>query len=134
LSVKREVVSGPVCRVARNCLWRLFGSVFLLLLIACVNIVALLLAVEADRQHELSVRFSLGVSRIVLIAQLLTETFLLASIGATLGLFVASGASHVFRSLAADLPRLEEIHLDWRIVIYSLVCSAVVTLICGLLP
>jgi len=128
-SLKETIVGG-----ARKSLWLLFGSVSLLLLIACVNIVALLLARAAHRQHEISVRFSLGASRTVLIAQLLTETFLLASIGATLGLFVASGASHVFRSLAADLPRLEEIHLDWRIVIYSLVCSAVVTLLCGLLP
>lgn len=128
-SLKETIVGG-----ARKSLWLLFGSVTLLLLIACVNIVALLLARAAQRQHEISVRFSLGASRTTLIAQLLTETFLLALIGAGVGLFLAGAASRVFRSLAADLPRLEEIRLDWRIVVYSLACSMVVTLVCGLLP
>jgi putative ABC transport system permease protein len=128
-SLKETIVGS-----ARKSLWLLFGSVTLLLLIACVNIVALLLARAAQRRHEISVRFSLGASRTTLIMQLLTETFLLALIGAGVGLFLAAAASKVFRSLAADLPRLEEIHLDWRIVAYSLACSMVVTLVCGLLP
>ena len=119
---------------ARESLWLLFGSVSLLLLIACTNIVALLLARGTQRQHEISVRFSLGASRRALILQLLTETFVMALFGASLGLVVASGASRVFRSLAGDLPRVEEIHLDWRIVLYSLVCAVLATLLCGLFP
>src|SRR6266853_4936775 len=119
---------------ARESLWLLFGSVSLLLLIACTNIVALLLARGTQRQHEISVRFSLGASRRALILQLLTETFVMALIGASLGLVVASGTSRVFRSLAGDLPRVEEIHLDWRIVLYSLVCAVLATLLCGLFP
>ena len=106
----------------------------MLLLIACTNIVALLLARGTQRQHEISVRFSLGASRRALILQLLTETFVMALMGASLGLVVASGASRVFRSLAGDLPRVEEIHLDWRIVLYSLVCAVLATLLCGLFP
>ena len=89
---------------------------------------------SAQRQQEISVRFSLGASRGALIAQLLTETFLLALIGSGLGLFLAAAASDIFRSLAAQLPRVEEIHLDARIVLYSLACSVVVTLLCGLVP
>ncbi len=118
----------------RRSLWILFGSVSLLLLIACTNIVALLLARAMQRQHEISVRFSLGASRTALVTQLLTEAFVLAFIGAALGLFVAGGAASVFRSLAVSLPRVEEIRLDGRIVIYSLACSVVATLLCGLLP
>jgi putative ABC transport system permease protein len=76
----------------------------------------------------------LGAPRGALIAQLLTETFLLALIGSGLGLFLAAAASDIFRSLAAQLPRVEEIHLDARIVLYSLACSVVVTLLCGLVP
>jgi putative ABC transport system permease protein len=127
--LKEETVGG-----VRESLWLLFSSVSLLLLIACTNIVALLLARGTQRQHEISVRFSLGASRRALILQLLTETFVMALIGALLGLLVAGGASRVFRSLAGDLPRVEEIHLDWRIVLYSLVCAVLATLLCGLFP
>ena len=127
--LKERTIGG-----VRSSLWILFGSVSLLLLIACTNIVALLLARGTQRQHEISVRFSLGASRRALILQLLTETFVMALIGGSLGLLVAGGASRVFRSLGGELPRVEEIHLDWRIVVYSLVCAVLATLLCGLLP
>ncbi len=134
LSVGIEPLKETTIAESRRSLWLLFGSVTLLLFIACTNIVALLLSRSAQRQHEISVRFSLGAPRGALIAQLLTETFLLALIGSGLGLFLASAASDIFRSLAAQLPRVEEIHLDTRIVLYSLACSVVVTLLCGLIP
>lgn len=127
--LKEETIGG-----VRSSLWILFGSVSLLLLIACTNIVALLLARATQRRHEIAVRFSLGASRAAVVMQLLTEAFVLAFMGATLGFFVAGGASGVFRSLAKDLPRLEEIRLDGRIVLYSLACSVVATLLCGLFP
>jgi len=119
---------------ARGSLWMLFGSVSVLLLIACTNIVALLLARGAQRKHEISVRLSLGAPRFVVVCQLLTESFVLALTGALIGLLVAGAASNVFRSLAKDLPRVEEIHLDGRIVVYTLACSVLVTLLCGLFP
>jgi predicted permease len=127
--LKETTVEG-----VQRSLWILFGSVSLLLLIACTNIVALLLARAAQRQHEIAVRFSLGAPRAAIVTQLLTETFVLALAGGGLGLLVASGASNVFHTLARNLPRVEEIHLDARIVLYSLVCSVVVTLLCGLFP
>jgi putative ABC transport system permease protein len=134
LSVGIEPLKETTIADSRRSLWLLFGSVTLLLFIACTNIVALLLSRSTQRQHEISVRFSLGAPRGALIAQLLTETFLLALIGSGLGLFLAAAASDIFRSLAAQLPRVEEIHLDARIVLYSLACSVVVTLLCGLVP
>src|SRR6266436_2618311 len=134
LSVGVESLKETTIGNSRRSLWLLFSSVTLLLFIACTNIVALLLSRSAQRQHEISVRFSLGAPRGALIAQLLTETFLLALIGCGLGLFLAAAASDIFRSLAAQLPRVEEIHLDGRIVLYSLACSVVVTLLCGLVP
>lgn len=134
LSVTVEALKENTVAGSRRSLWLLFGSVSLLLLIACTNIIALLLSRSAQRQHEISVRFSLGASRGALIAQLLTETFLMALLGSGFGLFLASAASGIFRSLAAQLPRVEEIHLDGRIVLYSLACSVVVTLLCGLVP
>src|SRR5262249_170358 len=118
----------------RSSLWLLFGSVSLLLLIACTNIVGLFLLRTAQRQHEISVRFSLGASRGAVVCQLLSEAFLLALIGALGGLGIAGGASEVFRVLAKNLPRLEEIHLDGRIVLYALSCAVVATVACGLIP
>jgi putative ABC transport system permease protein len=134
LSVQVKPLKEVTIAGSRRSLWLLFGSVTLLLLIACTNIVALLLARAAQRQHEISVRFSLGAPRGALVAQLLTETFILALLGTLLGLVVANASSSIFRSLAASLPRVDEIHLNLRIVLYSLACSVVVTLLCGLLP
>jgi predicted permease len=134
LSVTVEALKETTIGGSRRSLWLLFGSVTLLLLIACTNIIALLLSRSTQRQQEISIRSSLGASRGALIVQLLTETFLLALLGSGLGLFLAAAASDIFRSLAAQLPRVEEIHLDGRIVLYSLACSVVVTLLCGLFP
>ena len=126
----KEVAVGGI----RKSLWILFGSVSLLLLIACTNIAALLLSRAAQRQMEIAVRYSLGASRTSVVSQLLTETFVLSLAGAVLGLLVAAGASGVFRALAKSLPRLEEITLDSRIVFYTLFCAVAVTLLCGLIP
>src|SRR5215469_5826640 len=127
--LKESTVGG-----VRRSLWLLFGSVTLLLLIACINIAALLLARTTDREHEISVRFSLGASRRTVMAQLLTETFVLALVGTLMGLIVAGASAQVFRMLAKGLPRVEEIGLDWRIVGYSLLCALTATFLCGLLP
>jgi putative ABC transport system permease protein len=118
----------------RRSLWVLFGSVSLLLLIACTNIAALLMSRSTGRQQEIAVRFSLGASRASVAAQQLAEVFVLALMGAALGLLVAMGASTVFRSLASELPRIEEIRLNWRIVVYCLVCALATTLLSGLIP
>jgi predicted permease len=126
----KETTVGGV----RKSLWLLFGSVSLVLLIACTNVVALLLSRAAARRQEISVRFSLGASRASVAAQLLAEVFVLAIVGAALGLLLAAAASRVFRALAASLPRIEEIGLDWRIVLYSLTCAIAVTLFCGIFP
>jgi putative ABC transport system permease protein len=126
----KEATIGGV----RKSLWILFGSVSLLLLIACTNVAALLLSRAAGRRQEIAVRFSLGASRVSVVAQLLTEALILSLAGALFGLAVAAGASAIFRALAKDLPRIEEIGLDWRIVGYTLLCSVAAALACGILP
>jgi putative ABC transport system permease protein len=134
LSVSLEPLKEQTIGGVRRSLWILFGSVSLLLLIACTNIASLLLARMADREHEISIRYSLGASRASIIAQLLTETFVLAFAGSIVGLFVGWGASHAFRALAKSLPRVEEITLDWRLMVYTLGCTLLATLLCGLFP
>ena len=99
-SVSIEPLKEATVGGVRKSLWLLFASVSLLLLIACTNIAALLLSRAALRQHETSVRFSLGASRASVAAQLFTEVLILAMAGALTGLLLAAGASYVFRALA----------------------------------
>lgn len=129
LPLKQVVLDG-----VQNSLWLLYGSVSLLLLIACMNIAALLLARTTDREHEIAVRFSLGASRRTIIAQLLSEVFALALAGAALGLLIAATASRIFLMLSKSLPRVGEISLNWRVAMYSLLCAFAVTFFCGLIP
>ncbi len=134
LSVQIEPLKQTIVGEVRNSLWLLYGSVSLLLLIACSNIAALLLARTAEREHEISVRFSLGASRRSIVAQLLTEVLALALVGALAGLGVAACAARGFHLMARTLPRAEEIALDWRVVLYSLLCAVATALFCGLVP
>jgi predicted permease len=126
----KTVIVGDVGRS----LWLLFAAVSVLLLIACINIAALLLARTADRRQEISVRYSLGASRASIIGQLLTESLVLAVAGSLVGLLVAAGALRVFQLLGAGLPRVAELRLDGIVVVYSLGCAVGTTLLFGLLP
>src|SRR5688572_2615808 len=127
--LKETIVGGT-----RTSLWVLYGAVTVLLLIACTNIAALLLSRAAKRQHEIAVRYSLGGSRAAVAMQLLTEAAVLSLIGAVIGVAVAVGASRGLRVLAPDLPRVGEIAIDARILVYTVLTTLVVTLLCGLAP
>ena len=126
----KDVVVGDVGRS----LWLLFAAVSVLLLIACTNIAALLLARTADRQQEISIRYSLGASRASIVAQLLTESLVLAVAGSIVGLAVAAGALQMLAILGEGLPRVAELRLDWTLVAYSLCCAVGATLLFGLVP
>ncbi|MGH9159885.1 MAG: ADOP family duplicated permease [Vicinamibacteraceae bacterium] len=134
IGVNVAPLKATMVRGVRSSLWLLFGAVSVLLLIACTNIAALLLSRAAHRRQEISVRLALGASRATVAAQLLTETAVLAFAGGTFGLVVAAGASAALRSVAADLPRTEEITLDGRILLYTLASTVTVALLSGLLP
>lgn len=126
----KDVVVGD----SRSSLWLLYGSVTLLLLIACSNIAALLLARTTEREHEVSIRFSLGASRLTIVVQLLTEVFALALLGSLAGLLIAAASARGFHLLIKTLPRAEEISLNWEIVAYTLAGAVLTTLLCGLFP
>jgi len=134
LTVQSAPLKETIVSEVRDSLWLLYGSVTLLLLIACSNIAALLLARTADREHENLHPLLLGASRRAIVGQLLTEVFALALLGSLLGLAIAAGATRAFHLLANTLPRASEINLNPTIVLYSLLCAVATTLLCGLFP
>lgn len=134
LSVDIQPLKEITIAGVRQSLWVLFGSVSLLLLIACANIAALLLARGTQRQHEISIRHSLGASRAAIVTHLMIETLTLALAGAVLGLLLAAGAVWAFHRFATSMPRVAGIQLDWRVLLYSLACAVATTILCGFLP
>jgi predicted permease len=134
LRVYVEPYKDGIVAGARGSLWLLFGAASLLLLIACTNIATLLLTRGAEQRRDVAVRLSLGASASRIARQRLTETTLLALAGVGGGLLLASSAARGLRSLSANVPRLDEITLDGRLVLYTIAAVAVVTLLCGTLP
>ena len=131
-----DVVSLKATTVGsvRGSLWLIFGAVSVLLLIACTNIAALLLARAAERQPQFVVRLALGASKASLTRQMLTETAILALVGAVLGLLVATGVTFGFRALAPNFPRLDDIALSGTTLVFTATLVVAVTLLCGLAP
>jgi putative ABC transport system permease protein len=127
--LKEETVGG-----VRRSLWILLGAVSFVLLITCANVACLLLAQAHAREREIAVRFSLGARRGQIVRGLLLEALCLAIPGCLFGLAVSFAAIGLFRRAASILPRAEEIHLDWRIIVFTLSLSLLTALLFGLLP
>ena len=119
---------------ARASLWLLFAAVCVLLLMACTNVSALVLARGMERQREFSVRLALGASRLHIAAQVLTETLLLALCGTLSGLAIAAASARLLTAMAKSIPRIGEVGIDWNLIAYTTVCMIVVALLSGLLP
>jgi putative ABC transport system permease protein len=107
----------------------------MVLLIGCVNIANLLLARATGRKRELAIRSALGASARRLLMQTLVESLLLAAIGGALGVMMAYGVLGLILAHApADLPRLDEVHMNGGVLLFSVVISLSSGLLFGLLP
>jgi predicted permease len=120
---------------ARSTLWLLMGAVSLVLLIACVNVASLLLARAVSREREMAIRVALGAGRGRLARQCLTESAVLGLSGGALGVLLAANSIRpLVRFWPGGLPRAEEIHLDWRVLMFALAVSLLSGFLFGLAP
>src|ERR1700693_2463255 len=119
----------------RSTLWLLLGAVCLVLLIACANVASLLLARAVSRQRELSMRAALGASRGRLVRQCLTESAVLGLTGGVLGVLLAYIGIRPFLAFwPGNLPRAQEVQLDWRVMLFAVSISLLSGFLFGLAP
>jgi len=120
---------------ARPALLALLGAVGFVLLIACANVANLLLVRASERGREIAVRAALGSGRGRIVAQMLTESLVLAVLGTGLGLLFAWQGLAVIKALSpANLPRIGEVSLDAGTFAFAAVAALVAALLFGLAP
>jgi putative ABC transport system permease protein len=136
--IKVEPLHAAYHRQMQTPLMIMLGAVMLVLLIACVNVANLLLARAAGRRREIAIRVAIGATRRRLIAQLLTESLLLAFCGGALGLLLAYAADRLLTLAMTryhlSLPNAKVIDIDWRVLAFSLGITLVTGVIFGLAP
>jgi len=119
----------------RRPLFLLFGAATFVLLVACANLASTLLARGTSRARELAVRSALGASRTRIVRQLLSEALLLAGLGGGAGIGLSVLALGGIRATAAGfIPRIEEVGLDGKVLVYTLAVSLTTALVFGLIP
>jgi len=128
--LKEQVVGNTA-----DVLWVLMGTIGIVMLIACANVANLLLVRADARQQEFAVRAALGAGAGRLVRELLTESLSLAAIGGVLGLGIAyAGLRFLVALEPGDLPRLHEIALDLRALVFTFAVSLISGLLFGIIP
>jgi predicted permease len=126
-----EQVVGDI----RTAVLILFGAVALVLLIACTNVANLLLSRAAVRQREIAIRAALGAGRARVVRQLLTESISLSLMGGVAGLAISALSIFIARKMhPGNIPRLEELGMDFRVLGFTLAISILTGVLFGLAP
>ena len=116
-------------------LWMVQAASFVVLLIACVNVASLMVGRTATRGREFAVRKAIGATRRHLIAQVMTESIVLGTVAAVVGLLLASWLTQALATLTAlDLPRVNEIRLSAPVWLFTIVTSLAASLLIGAMP
>ena len=124
MGMRAVTLADQAAAPVRRTLLVLFGAVALVLVIACVNVANLLIARTGARRRELAVRVALGAGAARLSRQLVVENLLLAVIGAIGGVaFAALGTRVMLTLVPGQLPRADDIAVDWRVVVATAVCA-----------
>ncbi|HKN86938.1 MAG TPA: ABC transporter permease, partial [Nitrospiraceae bacterium] len=111
------------------------GAVILIVLIVSLNIANLLLARASGRQQEMALRLSMGATPGRLVRQMVTESMLLSLIGGAAGIATAVGTlGFIVRFVPANVPRLNEVRIDWVVLAFALLVSTLTGLVFGLAP
>jgi predicted permease len=120
---------------SRLALWILGGAVFCVFLIAAANVTSLSLARSVARAREMAVRAALGANAGRIVRQLLTESVLLAAVSGLMGTLLAFGGIRLVRAFGpGNLPRLNEVSLDLRVLGWTLAISLLAGILVGLAP
>jgi putative ABC transport system permease protein len=127
-------LQDEITRSVKPGLIAVLAAAGLLLLIACVNVINLLLARGAQRRGEFAVRTALGAGRARLIQQIVTEGLLLAVLGGAVGIALAPLSIEALKALSPALPRSEAIRLDGTVFTFALAITTLIALVVGLIP
>ena len=120
---------------ASSQLYILFVVVSFVLLVACANLANLLLARATNREREVAIRAAIGATRGRIIRQLLAENCVLGLLGAAAGIIPAFWTPKVLAVIGAgDLPRLDQVHLDWRVLLFTAAVGLSTVIAAGLAP
>jgi predicted permease len=119
----------------RSVLLTIFCAATAVLLVGCVNLAGISLSRAAARQRELAVRTALGATRGQVTRLLLSESFVLALVGGSLGIFLEMwGQRALLRLVPTDLPRIESFSIDWTVLLFACALIFLAAVICGIAP
>jgi predicted permease len=132
MTYRQSTTIAPISTLALS----LSGLAGVVLLIACANVMNLMLSCASARSREIAVRLAIGAGRGRLVRQLLTESLVISSLGGTLGLVVAQAVASLFSQIRipSDIPLVLDVRIDPRILLFTLFVSVASAILFGLAP